>query len=233
MCDVGEGATVNECGVVFQRLHQVRLHCFFQQHGHGSVCFQFARGDRRAVAPVGNDDVAEPLLQIFEIGRQAEDGHDFGRNGDVEPCFTRKAVGNATKRTDDGAQCAIVHVHHPAPDNAANVDAQFVAPVDVVLDQGCEQVVGRGDGVEVTGEMQVDVFHRDDLGIAATGCAALHAETRAERRFTQADHRVLADPVETVAKTDRCGRLAFACGVGLIAVTRISLPFLRPLRLAM
>jgi formate--tetrahydrofolate ligase len=49
--------------------------------------------------------------------------------------------------------------------------------------------------------VQVDVFHRHDLGLAATGRAALHAEAGAERGLAQAHHRPLADPVECVAET--------------------------------
>ncbi len=41
------------------------------------------------------------------------------------------------------AQRAVVHVHDAAPGDAAAVDAELVAPVDVVVDQGREQVVRR------------------------------------------------------------------------------------------
>ena len=89
-------------------------------------------------------------------------------------------------------------------------NAELVAPVDVVVDQGREQVVGRADGVEVAGEMQVDVFHRHDLGIAAAGRTALDAEAGAEAGLAQADHRLLADAVEAVAEADRGRGLALA-----------------------
>ena len=105
---------------------------------------------------------------------------------------------------------AIVHVHDAAPGHAAAVDAERIAPVDVVVDQRREQVVRRGDGVEVAGEMEVDVLHRHDLGIAAAGRAALHAEGRAEARLAQAQHRLLADVVERVGEADRGGGLALA-----------------------
>ena len=73
-----------------------------------------------------------------------------------------------------------------------------------------EQVVGERDGVEVAGEMEVDVLHRHDLRVAAAGRAALHAEHRPERRLAQADHRLLADLVERVAEADRGRGLALA-----------------------
>ena len=94
--------------------------------------------------------------------------------------------------------------------DAADVDAERVAPVDVVVDQRREQVVGGGDGVEVAGEMEVDVLHRHDLRIAAAGGAALHAEAGAERGLAQAQHRLLADAVERVGEADRGRRLALA-----------------------
>ena len=77
---------------------------------------------------------------------------------------------------------------------------------------GGEQVVRGADGVHVAGEMEVDVLHRHDLGVAAAGGAALHAETGAERGLPQADRRVPADAVQPVAEADRGGRLAFARG---------------------
>src|SRR3546814_14745532 len=81
---------------------------------------------------------------------------------------------------------------------------------DVVVDQGRQQVVRRGDGVEVAGEVEVDVLHRHHLGVAAAGGAALHAEAGPERGLAQAHHRLLADPVEAVAEADGGRRLALA-----------------------
>ena len=66
------------------------------------------------------------------------------------------------------------------------------------------------DGVEITGEMQVDVFHRHDLRITAASRTTLDAEARPKRRLAQADRCLLADVIETIAKSDRRCRLAFA-----------------------
>ena len=84
--------------------------------------------------------------------------------------------------------------------DAAAVDAEAVAPVDVIVDQRRKQIVRRRDGVEVAGEMQVDVFHRHDLGIAAAGRAALHAEAWPERGLAKAAHGLLADAIEAVRR---------------------------------
>ena len=118
----------------------------------------------------------------------------------------------ATPPSDEtiGAQRAVVHVEAAAPGDAARVDAELVAPIDVVVDHRGQQIVGGADGVEIAGEMQVDLVHRHDLRIAAAGRAALHAEAGAQARLAQADHRLLADAVQRVAQADGGGGLAFA-----------------------
>jgi hypothetical protein len=58
------------------------------------------------------------------------------------------------------------------------VEARVV--VHGVVDQRGEQVVGRADGVQVAGEVQIDALRRFEPAAAATGAAALDAEDRAE-----------------------------------------------------
>ena len=58
--------------------------------------------------------------------------------------------------------------------------------------------------------MQVDVFHRHDLGVSAAGRAALDAEARPKRRLAQRHDGFLADAVQAVAETDRGRGFAFA-----------------------
>ena len=210
MGDVGERAAMDEGRVVLEGLHQIGRDRVLQQHGHGAIGLEVAGIDRLLVARITDDDVAKALGQVGEVGREAEDRHDFGGDGDVETVLAREAVRDAAQRIGDLTKGAIVHVHDAAPGNAARVEAEFVAPVDVVVDQGREQIVRRTDGVEVTGEMEVDVFHRHDLGVTAAGSATLHAEAGPEARLAQADDRLLADLVETVAEADRGRGLAFA-----------------------
>jgi hypothetical protein len=127
-----------------------------------------------------------------------------GRTFSADPKLLGASSGHG-----DRAQRPVVHIDDPAPGDPTRVDREPVAPIDVVVDQRCEQVVRRGDGVEVAGEVQVDALHRHHLGLAAAGGAALGAEHRAERGLAQHDHGALADPGERVAEADR-RRLAFA-----------------------
>ena len=194
----------------FQRLHQVRRQRVLEQRRHRALRLEVGGAHRLAVAGIADDDVAEPLLEVVEIAGEAEDRHHLGRDRDVEAVLAREAVGDAAERRHDRAQRPVVHVDGATPGDAAAVEAERVAPIDVVVDQRREQIVRGADGVEVAGEMEVDVLHRHDLRVAAAGGAALHAEARAERRLAQAQHRLLADVIERVGEPDGGGGLALA-----------------------
>jgi hypothetical protein len=163
-----------------------------------------------SLARIADDDVAEPRLQVFEVAGQAKDRHHFRSDRDIEAGFARIAVGNPAKRADDFAECPVVHVDHAAPGDAAGIDAERIAPIDVIVDQRREQIMRRRDRMEIAGEMEVDVLHRDHLRVAAAGGPALDAEAGPERRLAQAQHRLLADVVERVGEADRGRGLAFA-----------------------
>src|SRR5699024_3645111 len=97
-----------------------------------------------------------------------------------------------------------------APGDPARVDAQLVALLDVVVDEGGQCVVCGGEGVHVAGEVEVDVLHRDDLRVAATGCAAFDAHDWALRWFADGDDGVLPGGTQGVGQADQGGGLAFA-----------------------
>ena len=82
--------------------------------------------------------------------------------------------------------------------------------MQVIIDEGGEQVMCGGDGVQIAVEVQVDALHGQQLGFARAGRAAFHAEDGAERGFAQGDHGIRADRAESLAEGDRGERLAFA-----------------------
>ena len=176
--DIGERAAMDKRRVAFERLHQIRLQGILEQRGHRPLPVELARAHRFALSGVADNDISEPGLQIGEILRQAKYCHDLAGDGDVETVFARKAVGDAAQRSGDRAQRAVVHIDDTAPTDAANIDAESVAPVNVIVDQRREQIIGDADGVKVTGEMEIDVLHRHHLGEPAAGGAAFHAEAR-------------------------------------------------------
>ena len=90
---------------------------------------------------------------------------------------------------DDFAQRAIVHVERAPPGDAAQIDAERIAPIDVIVDHRRKQIVRRGDRVEIAGEMQIDRIHRHDLCVTAPGGPALQ-----RRNMDQATARAGRSP---------------------------------------
>ena len=199
MGDVAERPAMDERRVVLERLHEVGHHGVLQKDRHGAGRLQLLGSNQLTIARLADQHPAEPALEVPEIGGQAEHRHDLGGDRDVEAVLARKAVRDPAQAADDRAQRAIVHVDHATPGDAAGVEIELVAPVDVIVEHRGEQVVRGADGMEIAGEMKVDVLHRHHLGIAAAGGAALHAEARPERRLARAADRLLADPVEPIA----------------------------------
>ena len=197
--DVRKGAAVHKCRRTFQRLHQVRFERIFQQRRHSARRLQLAAGDRLVVRRVSHDDVGQPLFQIANRAGQTQYRHDFARDRDVKTILTRHAIRFAAHAVHNKAQLPVVHVDAPFPSDAAHVDAQRVALLDVVVQHRGQQVVRRANCVEVAGEMQIDILHRHHLCVAAAGGAAFDAEHRAERRFAQRDRHVLANATQTVS----------------------------------
>jgi hypothetical protein len=58
-----------------------------------------------------------------------------------------------------------------------DIDPEFIALMDVVVDHCGKQVVGRANGMDIACKVKVNVLHWQDLGIPAAGCAALHTES--------------------------------------------------------
>ena len=199
MGDVRERPSVDESGIVFERLNKIRSECLLQQHGHRAVGLDVAAVYWRAVAAIRHDDVPKPLVQIVEVICQAEDRHDLRGHGDVEAGFSGEPVRDSSERCRDLPERAVVHVHDPPPGDPADVDAEIVAPVDVIVDHGGQKIVRRGDRVEIAGEMKIHVLHWHDLRIAAARRSALHPEARTERRFSNADCRVFPDSIQSIA----------------------------------
>ena len=193
---------------VFQRLHEIGFERVLEQRRHRSVRTQFARRDQGAVIALADDDIAQAALKIAQIAGQAQNGHDFGGDGDVKSRFARRAVGRTAQPGNHLAQRAVIDVQHSPQRDPAGIDIQRISPVDMIVQHCSEQVVRSGDGVEIASEVQIDVFHGHGLGAAAARGTALHSEARAQRRLAQADRDLAADPRQPVAQPDRRRGLA-------------------------
>src|SRR6185369_7448773 len=96
------------------------------------------------------------------------------------------------------------------PEDPPDVEPERVALRQMIVEHRGQQVVRGRDRVHVAGEVQIDIFHRRDLGMAAARPASLHAEHGAERGLADRHDRALAEAPEPVGQPDRRRRLSFA-----------------------
>ena len=213
--DVCEGAAVDDCQCVFQSLNHVRLQSVFQQNCHCAVsadhfcCYGFV------VICVTNDDLTQHFFQLFQVVCQTEDRHDFGCYCDLESIFSGYAVYFAAQTGDYCSQLSVVQVNAAFPGDSSGVDVQFVTLLDVVIYHGSQQIVCCCDSMQVTCEVQVDVFHRNYLSIAAASCAAFYAHAGTQGGFTQTCDRIFAHFLQCLCQTDCYCCFAFTCGCGV------------------
>ncbi len=141
-------------------------------------------GDRLAALVEADHDPAEALAEVLEARGEAEDGHDLGRHRDVE---ARSRAGSRSPRPPRP-----ITIFRSARSLTSTTRGHVmvsgsmrerVAVGDRVVDHRREQVVGERDRVDVAGQVEVEVLHRNDLRIAAARRAALDAEHRPERRL--------------------------------------------------
>ena len=208
--NVGEGTAVDKRGRALERLHQVGLERVLKQRGHGTLGLKVAGTDGLAGKAVADDDLTQAFLEVADARRQAQDCHDLGGDGDIEAVLARHALGLTANAVDNVAQLTVVHIDDALPSDALNVNTELVALLNMVVQHGGQQVVGSTDGMEVTGKVQVDILHGDDLSPAATGSTALNAKDGAERRLAQGHGALDAATTQAIGQTDGRGSLALA-----------------------
>ncbi len=86
-----------------------------------------------AVRPGPDHDPRATLLEVPQIRGQAEDGHDLRRRRDGEAVLAGQPAQRPSEADGDVAERAIVHVDRPTPVDAPHIDAEAVAPVQVVV----------------------------------------------------------------------------------------------------
>ena len=221
--DVGERAGVDEDRLALERLHERRVHGADHPRGHRAVDLEVARGDGRAGARPRHDDAAHALAQVREVARDGEDGHDLGRDGDVEAAVHLVAVHLAAAADLDVAQRLRAEVDRPAHVDAGRVDVEapevargelVVVVVALVLhargEGGHAEVVRVGDRVDVAREAERERREREALGEAAAGGGALDVERRAAGGLADRGDGVAAEDAEALDEAHRRRRLALA-----------------------
>ena len=210
MGNISKRTAVDDCRDVFQSLYQVRLNGILQQSCHCALSLNLACSNRIAVVIVSNDNFCQTLLEVVQAACQAQNSHNLGSNGDVKAVLTRYAMSLAAQAYYDVAQLAVIHIYNTLPGNTARVNVQSVTLLDMVVEHCCQQHMCRGDSMEVTGKVQVDILHRHNLGIAAACSAALNAHAWAEGRLAQSYDNLFAELSQALCQTYGSSGLAFA-----------------------
>ena len=142
---------------------------------------------------ITDHDSREPFLKVLDAGCQAQNCHDLGSYRNVIAVFSRSSVRFSAKTVNDEPELSVVHVDASSPGNLARIDVQLISLIDVIIDHGCQQIVRGSDRMEIAGEVEIDVFHGNDLRVSAAGSTALHSEDRAEGRLTKSDTDLFPD----------------------------------------
>ena len=205
MGNVGKRSAVDNGGRLFRGLNQIGTDGIFEEHDNRTGHAEVVDGEGTVVKGVTQQNLPDSPPQVFFIGCETENCHQFRSGCDVETGLLRNAVDGGTESCHNAAQGAVVHVKHASPQDFFQSEAFCPMLIEIVVKQGGNHVVGRGDGVEVTGEVEVDAFHGEHLSVASSGSPSFHAETRSERGFTQCDAGFFANGVQSEGKSDAHG----------------------------
>ncbi|MNP45364.1 hypothetical protein D3C76_1392840 [compost metagenome] len=77
MGDIGERSSMDQRRGILQRLHQIGLHRFLQQHRHGALGLQVPHIYGLSRIGIADEHPGEGLLQLAQSLSQAEDRHNF------------------------------------------------------------------------------------------------------------------------------------------------------------
>ena len=111
------------------------------------------------------------------------------------------------------AEGAVVHVHNPFPEHSPWVNAQIALfALDVVVNEGGQQVVGLLNSAKVTCKVEVDVLHGQYLRLPAAGSTPFDAENRAQGGLPKHHHCFLPDLLQPLAQPDRYSGFALSSG---------------------
>ena len=136
------------------------------------LCYAFS------VIIFADDDIRDTLFQFRDRARETDDRHDFACDGNAKAISPWHSVHSAAE-SDDAAQFAVVEIDAPLPRNRAGIYFEFVAVMNVIIDQSRNQIVRYGNRMDIAGKVQIDFFLRNNLRPSATARTTLYAEAGA------------------------------------------------------
>ena len=170
--NVGKGPAMHKCRIVLYGLHQIRVQGVLQEHRYCARHAEVIHGEWVALVGIAEQDFAHAAAQVVDVACEAQNSHNFAGWSDVESRLGWHAIHAGAKSGNHVAQVAVVNVEHAFPYHLAKAYAVFAVLIDIVIEEGCNHVVSRGDGMEVASEVEVDVLHRQHLRVSAAGSTA-------------------------------------------------------------
>ena len=186
---------MDEGGRVLGRLDEVGLQRILQDDKDRSHAAQVAEVERLALAGDTQEDVLQTTAQVLQILCQAEDSHDLRGHRDVESALAHHAIAS-TQANHNLAERTVIDIQDAAPIDRLQLARLSLMTEDIVVEQRGDEVVGRRDSMEVTREVEVDLVHRQHLGIATTSSTALHTEARTHGRLAKCKAALIAQTIQ-------------------------------------
>ena len=109
-----------------------------------------------------------------------------------------------TKRT-------VIKINDTFPNNTALVNAKCISLVNMIIKKCWQGVIGCSDGMHVTCEMEVDIFHRKHLSVTTTSSTTFNPHNWTKRWFTKGNHGFLPNFIKSICKTNWHGWFTFTC----------------------
>ena len=201
MSDICEGSSVYKCRRVLQGLHQIRLQRVLQQRCRRSLCPDVRHSNRCSVICIPQNNPGKFILQIFYIMGETKNRHDLAGHRNLESVFPRNSAGLSAHSVQNMAELTVIHIHSTFPCDSPGINVQRISLLNVVVQHGSDQIVRSADGVHVSGKVQIDILHRDHLGVASARRSAFDAEHGAQRRLPQRQHHLFVQSVKSVRKS--------------------------------
>ncbi len=209
---ISERESVNEHGLPFQGLYQVRVDSVLEEDHHRPYAVQLLRGDRATVVCVPYDYPLQPFPEVLSVGGKRKNCGYLRCGCDQESALMGHTSDRfASKAHDRVPELSAVHVDGFPQCYLCRVYAQLVAFGYVVLRHCRQQIVGTANRVYVSCEMKVYVPHRIDLRESSSCGTPLYTEYRTYGRLPEGSHHFLAYTAEPLNKTYRSDGLPFAC----------------------
>jgi len=150
------------------------------------------------------------MAKIGKIRCERKHRHHFARNSDHGFRFSYDTILTATE-TDDGlADCTITDVNNARPGDASQINVERVAVMKMVVEERRCEIMRCANGVHVTGEMKVELFHRNHLAVATSRGATLDAKHWPKAWLANGDGGAVTNLVEPLRETDGGGGLPFS-----------------------